>query len=267
MKYVSITFDDGREDNYSVAFPVLKNKKLTATIYCTTGFIDKSWEKKSDWYSAEKAINIEQLHELKKNGWEIALHGDKHVTEIDDSEIALNKFQSWGFLSGPIGMSLPDSQKNSSLYDFINHFYPNVISYIRIGRARDTKKLSSRILFGLYTFLKVQKAYDAFNKPSVLQTTDLKLPLIPSVVVRLSDNPSMILSFIESLADNTWVSIMLHSIHKDIDIYQNDPWNWPESKLIKFCDGLSKMRDQGFIDVIPMIDVIKKLNLGDGRGD
>ena len=100
-----------------------------------------------------------------------------------------------------------------------------------------------------------------------MQTTDLKLPLIPSVVVRLSDNPSMILSFIESLADNTWVSIMLHSIHKDIDIYQNDPWNWPESKLIKFCDGLSKMRDQGFIDVIPMIDVIKKLNLGDGRGD
>lgn len=35
-----ITFDDGYEDNYTAALPVLKAHNLTATVYVSTGFID-----------------------------------------------------------------------------------------------------------------------------------------------------------------------------------------------------------------------------------
>ena len=37
---VSITFDDGYEDNYSVAWPLLRHLNLPATIFVATGFLD-----------------------------------------------------------------------------------------------------------------------------------------------------------------------------------------------------------------------------------
>ena len=46
MKYIAITFDDGRSDNYSQAKRIMDKHKLKGTVYITTGFIDGTWEEK-----------------------------------------------------------------------------------------------------------------------------------------------------------------------------------------------------------------------------
>lgn len=60
---VCLTFDDGYQDNYDIAYPLLKRLEVPFAVYVTTGFIDNRlpmW-----WYPGEKlGINTESLKML-----------------------------------------------------------------------------------------------------------------------------------------------------------------------------------------------------------
>lgn len=61
--FVCLTFDDGYQDNYDIAYPILKQLAVPFAIYVTTGFIDNRlpmW-----WYPGEQlGISAESLKVL-----------------------------------------------------------------------------------------------------------------------------------------------------------------------------------------------------------
>lgn len=61
--FICLTFDDGYQDNYDIAYPILKELGVPFTIYVTTGFIDNRvpmW-----WYPNEHlGISTESLNAL-----------------------------------------------------------------------------------------------------------------------------------------------------------------------------------------------------------
>lgn len=61
--FVCLTFDDGYQDNYDIAYPILKQENVPFAIYVTTGFIDNRipmW-----WYTSEKlGVSAEALKTL-----------------------------------------------------------------------------------------------------------------------------------------------------------------------------------------------------------
>lgn len=61
--FVCLTFDDGYQDNYDIAYPILKQTNIPFAIYVTTGFIDNRlpmW-----WYPGEQlGVNTESLKAL-----------------------------------------------------------------------------------------------------------------------------------------------------------------------------------------------------------
>lgn len=61
--FVCLTFDDGYQDNYDIAYPILKQEEVPFAIYVTTKFIDNRhpmW-----WYTNEKlGISTESLKTL-----------------------------------------------------------------------------------------------------------------------------------------------------------------------------------------------------------
>lgn len=255
MKYVSLTFDDGRNDNCCHAHKILCKYKMGATLFCTTGFIDGSFVKPEDWKSAGDPLTVEQIKKMSEEGWEIALHGDQHTTSIKDSLESIKKIKSMGIEGNSFGSSVPDSEIPNDTFDkFKQELFPSKIKYIRCGRAIDTSKISSKLLFVAYTLAKSQKAYNLFNKKQVISLEHLDVSRIPSVVIRYNDDPKMILRFLENMPDNSWVVFMLHSIlPKTSALYGSDPWNWSTECFEHLLYGINNMKD---ISVKTMSDVL-----------
>lgn len=81
-KPVAITFDDGYEDNYQIAFPVLKQCQLPATIFLLTGNEGEGRKtghlgKVQDYYPGQ-LLSWGQIREMSQKGISFGSHGESH---------------------------------------------------------------------------------------------------------------------------------------------------------------------------------------------
>ena len=86
QKSVVITFDDGYEDNFTNAFPLLKKYNFKATIYTVLNRFNQDWATDKDLNQAsnelnsEKMLSNEQIKEMLDSGLiEIGSHTLDHV--------------------------------------------------------------------------------------------------------------------------------------------------------------------------------------------
>ena len=107
-KAVCVTFDDGYQNNYQYAFPVLVQYGIKATFYVTTRYVDT--DKPFDWIKPgsnsedslfRKALNWQEITEMREHGMEFASHSHTHpdFSKIDDSRINWELFESQRVLS------------------------------------------------------------------------------------------------------------------------------------------------------------------------
>jgi hypothetical protein len=77
---VSITFDDGWLETYTLAYPILKELGLRATVAANADAVDGEWS---------AYMNLAQLKELKGAGWSVVSHSLSHrdLTTLTDAEL------------------------------------------------------------------------------------------------------------------------------------------------------------------------------------
>ncbi len=136
-KPIIITFDDGYENNYTTAYPILKKMKLTATICICTGFIGKKGaifekEKKIKGKMPEDYLTKEEIIGMFQNGISFCSHGVNHFymdepegmnleNEITESKEKLEKLldKEINFFSYPYGRynkNTIDALKNAGYF-------------------------------------------------------------------------------------------------------------------------------------------------------
>jgi len=95
-KAVILTFDDGYEDNYTEAFPVLKKYGLRACFFIvsdTIGIINKWHNPATEPH--QKMLSLDQIKEMRQTGMEFGSHTLSHLNlndlNIDDASIQITK--------------------------------------------------------------------------------------------------------------------------------------------------------------------------------
>ena len=80
-KKIIITFDDGYENIYKLAMPILKEFNQKATCFIVKNQIDgfNLWDSNRNDYKKYKLMNLNQIHEWDENGFEIGAHTLDHV--------------------------------------------------------------------------------------------------------------------------------------------------------------------------------------------
>lgn len=96
---VIITFDDGYQDNYHFAYPILKANRFKATIFVVSGLVGKTneWDTGVKAQPVNKLLTWEQIKEMEKGGIEFGAHTKSHADlslippELAATEITLSK--------------------------------------------------------------------------------------------------------------------------------------------------------------------------------
>jgi peptidoglycan/xylan/chitin deacetylase (PgdA/CDA1 family) len=97
-RVLAVTFDDAYRSVGRLAFPLLSELGVPATVFAPTGFVDdpvpRGWDGTHEWagtaFAAEIAVmGWSGLEELAEAGWEIGSHTRTHprLTELDDQTL------------------------------------------------------------------------------------------------------------------------------------------------------------------------------------
>ncbi|CAO0821816.1 Polysaccharide deacetylase family protein [Desulfarculales bacterium] len=105
-KIVAITFDDGYQDFYDQAWPLLEERGMTATVFLVTGALDD--QNRWDWEKGEPCAGImsrEQVRELDALGVEFGGHTHRHknLSQLEERGLRLEVTECQKAISDILG--------------------------------------------------------------------------------------------------------------------------------------------------------------------
>ncbi len=258
---ISLSFDDGRMDNYNIVYPILKKYNLPATFNITTGYI--LGKIKTGSLCPEDPMTIEMIREIFADSqMEIAGHGYYHLNTFDDIKTGITelcKLLGVASLScSGNGFASPGTALNIDNYlSKENKFATAGIKYVRLSLRYQNLPKFKTLMRKLARVVK----HPAFLYRIAYQDTlmnSISNNLIYSVPVLADVTLAQIKSLIfYALRHGKSCVLMLHSIVPDGQIRDN--LDFEVSKFERLCSFLSEYRNAGKLDVVTTMSLYESL--------
>ena len=247
---IVLSFDDGRLDTFTEAFPILKDNGLTASVHITTGFIDGSF-KTDEFGKGMKPIPIGALKEMFDYGIDISSHGDFHKMEANDFFKSKEKLSLWTSSDCKIGFSVPNSSASEAeIKEFINETSGDPL-YVRVGRDKSCRSFINKINYIFYKLFHFQVSFNSFNKNNINYSLDKFY--IKSCVIKRHTRAKSIIKFIKKYSRKDCVFVLM--FHSVLEKPTND-WEWDKKEFQILCAKLAEMKRSKSIDVLNLSKLI-----------
>ena len=183
---LSLTFDDGLEDQYTLAFPELKRRGLKATfaiIGSKVGGMIRSKQDRINGTNGTPVMTWEQLREMAADGQEIASHGWEHrsVTKLDSVALQYEIAANDSAIEKNIGMLpatyfYPGNNKTDETVAFCERSKVGSRTYqLSLGSKRTLPFMKNYVedliahgKWGVTMTHGIARGYDHFQDPQVL---------------------------------------------------------------------------------------------------
>lgn len=262
MGIFGLSFDDGRMDNYHVAYPILQRYGLPATFNITTSYIER---KPTKWpFTSTRAMTMDMVRELHADPlMEIASHGYWHNNDVDNllegirtlcEHLGVKRLHERGngiALTGDTSFSFDADAAQAQLRAADVQYVRRSIRLLTHPTLRTLARKANRAV-ALSPLMRY-----AFSDTLMTEADGMTLYSIPVV----GTMPARVLKAMADLAirRNAACILMLHSVVKDGEM--RDFYSLEEKKLTALCEYLHHLRDNGKIEVATTMDIFHKLKI------
>jgi len=238
MKYIVLSFDDGRSDFYTNALPIILKYDLTATLNVITDYLAPV--PANNFAENYKCITDTELKKCREYGIEIACHSSNHTNEIKEIKKGLLYLRET--IGGNFGFASPGSYIcNKNIHQYEQLIRNKDLLYIRSGNQVRRDGFIYALLYCLYKITKLPVIFNLYNIRNIIDMEKNVYKFYPSVTCNADNTMKQIISFIESLPDEKAAIIMFHSIlpAKYTGVgYKRDKWSNSCEEFEKLCKYL-----------------------------
>lgn len=254
---IGFSFDDGRKDNYTIAYPILKKYGLSSTFNITMGYIKGDLPK--EHLCPADPMSVEMLREINNDPMmEIAGHGYMHQNTLSDivlgitslREILDSRLSSVGFASPGSGLKEDDYERLKC------ELAKQGINYVRLSLRYRSHPLLKSYIRKASRLLPLPFLYNMAYQDTLMD--DVKNGLIYSVPVLSVISVNELRSLCKTAVQKKKALVlMFHSIVENGDCRDN--WDYERGKFEKFCQWLSTCQKKGSLKVATSMDIFNQL--------
>ncbi|GHT61929.1 hypothetical protein AGMMS50239_13950 [Bacteroidia bacterium] len=264
MKYIIFSFDDGRKDNYEVAYHLLQKYGFTASFHIITGLVDGTMDKHvNEYFSSTEGMSVDNVMEMCQQGFDISSHGDKHLNEENDLYTSLLKLRSWNLSIVNYNLfSSPCSEiRLKNIHHYASMLHKNNIKFVRSGNPVRTNGLIYIGLYVLMQLLKSKRLFYFLSKRNVMQVnkfcTNSDIPdinIIKATGVKCWHTIGMLKYFIKRLLDGQVAVFMFHGIMPENE--KKNSWVFSAEKFERLLIFLNNEPNTKIININEYINIV-----------